>query len=72
VPARSSTNSCWRSINVSSCPTSRPSIHVYPTYAVGVQQLAAQVRPEAAAASPVVRLARGLATLAGARGGHVD
>lgn len=37
------------------------SIHVYPTYAIGVQQLAAELRLESLAASTTVKLARGLA-----------
>jgi hypothetical protein len=41
-------------------------IHVYPTYAIGVQQLAAEVQVDAAARSGLVRLARGVARL-GAR-----
>jgi pyruvate/2-oxoglutarate dehydrogenase complex dihydrolipoamide dehydrogenase (E3) component len=41
------------------------SMHVYPTYSVGVQQLAADVRLESLAASPIVKRARGLASLGG-------
>jgi pyruvate/2-oxoglutarate dehydrogenase complex dihydrolipoamide dehydrogenase (E3) component len=41
-------------------------IHVYPTYAIGVQQLAAEVQVDAAAHSRLVKLARGAARL-GAR-----
>jgi pyruvate/2-oxoglutarate dehydrogenase complex dihydrolipoamide dehydrogenase (E3) component len=36
------------------------SMHVYPTYAIGVQQLAAEVRLESLARSRSVKLARGL------------
>jgi pyruvate/2-oxoglutarate dehydrogenase complex dihydrolipoamide dehydrogenase (E3) component len=39
------------------------SMHVYPTYAIGVQQLAAELRLESLAASRTVKLARGLASL---------
>jgi pyruvate/2-oxoglutarate dehydrogenase complex dihydrolipoamide dehydrogenase (E3) component len=39
------------------------SIHVYPTYAIGIQQLAAEVRLESVARSRVMKLARGLASL---------
>jgi len=38
------------------------SMHVYPTYTIGVQQLAADVRLESLAASRTVKLARGLAS----------
>jgi len=36
-------------------------IHVYPTYAIGVQQLAANVRLQSLSGSRIVQLARGLA-----------
>jgi len=39
------------------------SIHVYPTYAIGVQQLAIEVQLESVATSRTVRFARGLANL---------
>jgi pyruvate/2-oxoglutarate dehydrogenase complex dihydrolipoamide dehydrogenase (E3) component len=39
------------------------SMHVYPTYAIGVQQLAAEVRLDSLAASRTVKLARRLASL---------
>ena len=39
------------------------SIHVYPTYAIGVQQVAAEVRLQSLAASQAVKLARRLARL---------
>ena len=39
------------------------SIHVYPTYATGIQQLAAEVRLESAAHSRLLKLARGLSNL---------
>jgi pyruvate/2-oxoglutarate dehydrogenase complex dihydrolipoamide dehydrogenase (E3) component len=48
-------------------PDLASSMHVYPTYSVGIQQLAAEVRLEAAAASPMVKLARGVAALGAAR-----
>jgi hypothetical protein len=38
------------------------SMHVYPTYAIGVQQLAAELRLESLAASRTVKLARVLAS----------
>jgi pyruvate/2-oxoglutarate dehydrogenase complex dihydrolipoamide dehydrogenase (E3) component len=41
-------------------------LHVYPTYAIGVQQLAAEVQVDAAVRSRLVKLARGVAQL-GAR-----
>jgi pyruvate/2-oxoglutarate dehydrogenase complex dihydrolipoamide dehydrogenase (E3) component len=39
------------------------SIHVYPTYAIGVQQLAAEVRLESLTRGRVVKLARSLASM---------
>ena len=39
------------------------SMHVYPTYAIGVQQLAAELRLESLSASRAVKLARRLASL---------
>lgn len=39
------------------------SIHVYPTYAIGIQQLAAEVRLESVAGNRMVKLARGLLSL---------
>jgi len=39
------------------------SIHVYPTYAIGVQQLAAEIQLESASRSRMVKLARGLTRL---------
>src|SRR5260370_32864276 len=39
------------------------SMHVYPTYAIGVQQLAAELRLESLAASRTVKLARRLASM---------
>ncbi len=39
------------------------SIHVYPTYAIGVQQLAAELRLDSLSASRAVKLARRLASL---------
>ncbi len=39
------------------------SMHVYPTYAIGVQQLATEIRLESLATSRAVKLARGLANL---------
>ena len=39
------------------------SIHVYPTYAIGVQQLAANVRLESVAGSRILKLARGFASM---------
>jgi pyruvate/2-oxoglutarate dehydrogenase complex dihydrolipoamide dehydrogenase (E3) component len=38
-------------------------LHVYPTYAIGVQQLAADVRLRSIARSPIVKLARHLSRL---------
>ncbi len=38
------------------------SMHVYPTYAIGVQQLAAELRLESLSASRAVKLARRLAS----------
>jgi hypothetical protein len=38
-------------------------MHVYPTYAMGVQQLAAEVRIDALAASGMVKWARALAKI---------
>jgi len=39
------------------------SIHVYPTYAIGVQQLAAKVRLESMAGSRILKLTRALASM---------
>lgn len=43
------------------------SIHVYPTYATGVQQVAAEVRLESVARSPVVKLLRRISSIRAAK-----